>query len=160
MLFLQSILLNWLLEQSLVIHNRCTGDVISHPIHQSPDSIKLNLGWAPSCVIDRHIALTSHPFAVVQTWGGDLGGGWGGGTITEVGKRWVPNDLTMRLFRILLSVMYFDPYLGILCPLCALQVEECYCWYSECVPDGLASIGGLFLGHIHSHVFPSTCRKS
>lgn len=41
---LQSLLLNGLLEQSLVIHNRCTADVISHPIHQSPHSIKLNLG--------------------------------------------------------------------------------------------------------------------
>lgn len=94
MLFLQSILLNWLLEQSLVIHNRCTGDVISHPIHQSPDSIKLNLGWAPSCVIDRHIALTSHPFAVVQTWRGIWGVGghyyWSG---QKVGAKWSHNEI-------------------------------------------------------------------
>lgn len=68
MLFLQSLLLNGLLEQSLLIHNRCTADVISHPIHQSLHSIKLNLARAPRCVIDRHIALTLCPFAVVQTW--------------------------------------------------------------------------------------------
>lgn len=68
MLSRQSLLLNGLLEQSLVIHNRCTADVISHPVHQSPHAIKLNLGWAPCCVIDRHIALTLCPFAVGQTW--------------------------------------------------------------------------------------------
>ena len=57
----QSPLLNILLEQSLVIHNRCTTGVVSHSVHESLGFIKPNLGWTPCCVIDRHIAVTLWP---------------------------------------------------------------------------------------------------
>ena len=58
---LQSLLLNILLEQSLVIHNRCSTGVLSHSGHESLGFIKPNLGWTPCCVIDRHIAVTLWP---------------------------------------------------------------------------------------------------
>lgn len=57
----QSPQLNILLEQSLVIHNRCSTGVVSHSVHESLGFIKPNLGWTPCCLIDKHIALTLRP---------------------------------------------------------------------------------------------------
>lgn len=57
----QSPLLSILLEQSLVIHNRCSTGAVSHSVHESLGFIKPNLGWTPCCVIDRHIAVTLWP---------------------------------------------------------------------------------------------------
>lgn len=91
----QSPSLNILLEQSLVIHNRCTTRVVSHSVHESFGFIKPNLGWAPCCVIDRHIAVTLWPLLLSRgtAWpfihavvcvdhncsglGRDAGGVWG-----------------------------------------------------------------------------------
>lgn len=50
-----------LLEQSPVIHNRCSTGIVSHSVHQSLGFIKPNLGWTPCCVIDRPIAVNLWP---------------------------------------------------------------------------------------------------
>lgn len=53
----QSPSLNILLEQSLVIHNRCTTEFRIWVT----GFIKPDLGWTPCCVIDRHVVATLWP---------------------------------------------------------------------------------------------------
>lgn len=53
-----SLAVNTLLEQSLIIHNRCFAGTKSHPVYEPLGFIKPNLDRTPGCEIDRDIAVT------------------------------------------------------------------------------------------------------